>query len=132
MGKTLPKHKLDARLTRKTMCKRELTIVHRLRKILMLPVSSIATAVNRDKNTIYAALRRNQNANLARLGRPPAMTNAQVYAPLVVGQAQRHLGGPDDASMGVVSCTAKLLCFLRWHLAKMCIDRRLHFIITII
>ena len=53
-------------------------------------------------------------------------------APLVVGQAQRHLGGPDDASMGVVSCTAKLLCFLRWHLAKMCIDRRLHFIITII
>jgi len=55
MGKTLPKHKLDARLTRKTMCKRELTIVHRLRKILMLPVSSIATAVNRDKNTIYAA-----------------------------------------------------------------------------
>jgi len=132
MGKTLPKHKLDARLTRKTMCKRELTIVHRLRKILMLPVSSIATAVNRDKSTIYAALRRNQNANLARLGRPPAMTNAQVYAPLVVGQAQRHLGGPDDASMGVVSCTAKLLCFLRWHLAKMCIDRRLHFIITII
>ena len=120
MGKTLPKHKLDARLTRKTMCKRELTIVHRLRKILMLPVSSIATAVNRDKSTIYATLRRNQNANLARLGRPPAMTNA------------RHLGGPDDASMGVVSCTAKRLCFLRWHLAKMCIDRRLHFIITII
>ena len=80
MGKTLPKHKLDARLTRKTMCKRELTIVHRLRKILMLPVSSIATAVNRDKSTIYAALRRNQNANLARLGRPPAMTNAQVYS----------------------------------------------------
>jgi IS30 family transposase len=80
MGKTLTKHKLDARLSRKTMCKRELTILHRLRKILMLPVSSIATAVNRDKNTIYAALRRNQNANLARLGRPPAMTNAQVYS----------------------------------------------------
>jgi len=49
MDKTLPKHKLDARLTRKTMCKRELTSVHRLRKILSLPASSIATAANRNR-----------------------------------------------------------------------------------
>ena len=79
MGKTLPTHKSGARLMRKTMCKRELTIVHRMRRILLLPVSSIATAVNRDKSTIDAALRRNHNAKLARLGHPPAMTKAQVY-----------------------------------------------------
>ena len=45
MSKTLLKHKLTARLTRKTMCKRELTTLHRLRNILAVLLDGVGDAV---------------------------------------------------------------------------------------
>ena len=53
MPRNRPKHRHEP------LGAREVTIIRRLKQVIKLPVTKIATAVNRNKSTIYDALDKN-------------------------------------------------------------------------
>ena len=71
---------------RKTLLQREVDIIRRMKRVLKLPVTHIASAVDRDKTTVYKALSRSWRPTVR--GRPPALSRGEIAE---LAKVTRHL-----------------------------------------
>jgi hypothetical protein len=95
------------RQRRVPLAAREVLIIRRLQKVIKLPVTKIALAVNRNKTTVYEALDKNWTAE--KKGRPDLLTTKQIN--LLVGTTKdmiKKAAGKKEVTLAMIMKRAKI------------------------
>lgn len=94
------------------MTAREVAIIRRLKKVVKLPVATIAKGVDRHKKTVYAALEKSWKPSLA--GRPQQLLEKELkHIIMIMKKLIKSAGAQNEISLAVIKRRSKCKFSLR-------------------